>query len=86
MDKIKYNKIREKLEQITTVKADVDLLASLKTVLAEATEPDGMIKIIVERNKQELKIPALLLITYINERKSDIEAEVDTLMGTVDIT
>jgi hypothetical protein len=85
MNKAKYNKIKEAFEALTLKKADVDLLASLKTVLDEATNEQGLIKIIVERNKQELLIPASLLTDYVTQRKTDIETEVDTLVDKVTI-
>lgn len=85
MNKAKYNKIKEAFEALTAKKADVDLLASLKTVLDEATDEQGLIKIIIERNKQELLIPASLLTDYVTQRKTDIETEVDTLVDNVTI-
>lgn len=85
MNKQKYSKLLNTFEQIKTKKDAVDLLAALKTVLDEATETDGTIKIVIERNKQVLNIPARLLKDYIKDRKTEIEVEGDALLDTVTV-
>lgn len=85
MKKEKYNKIQKVSDKLRIKTESVDLLATLKVVLTEATDPEGQIKIIVERNQQGLTIPASLLIEYVEKRKLEIETEVDTLLDDVDV-
>lgn len=85
MNKQKYSQILQTFESIKAQKDSVDTLASLDTILQEATDTQGMIKIIIERNKQELTIPAALLRDYVQVRKTTIESDVDALLSKVDI-
>ena len=81
----KYNKIKEAMEVLQAEKTAFDLLASLKTILLEATDPDGNIKIILDRNKQEITLPASILMSYVDEKKNEREVEVNKIIAKVDI-
>jgi len=85
MNKQKYSKLLNTFEEIRIKKDAVDLLAALKTVLDEATESDGTVRIVIDRNKQVLNIPASLLKDYIQTRKGEIEVETDTLLDKVTV-
>ena len=85
MNKQKYSKLLTAFEELKIKKDSVDLLSALKTVLDEATEVDGTIKITIDRNKQTLSIPSTILINYVNSQKIQIETEVDTLIDKVTI-
>lgn len=81
----KYNKIKETMEALQAEKLAFDTLASLVTILNEATDANGDIKIIIERNKQEITLPATLLIDFVTDKKTQREAEVNKIIAKVDI-
>ena len=85
MNKAKYTQIVQTFDSIKAQKDSVDVLASLDTILQEATDPQGLLSITIDRNKQQLTIPATLLRDYVQARKTTIETDVDALLAKVDI-
>lgn len=86
INKQKLRKVQQALGSLKVKQDGVDLLLALKVVIEEATDTEGLIKIVIDRNKQELTIPATLLLDYIAQRQGDVEKEVETLLDKIDVT
>lgn len=81
----KYEQIKTTFSQISALKEASSTLSMLSVVLAEATDEKGMLKIVIERNKQVIEIPASILTDYIDILKDSKDIEADDIIAKITI-